>query len=247
MGDTNTGVPAWMARTNMLLGEEKINRLINARVLMVGLGGVGGICAEMIARSGVGTMTIVDADVVEASNINRQLPALHTTIGQLKVEVMAERIRAVNPDIKLNVKPIYIDETNIEALLEEMPYDYVVDCIDTLQPKVLLMKTAKEKGLQIVSAFGAGGRQDPSQIKVVDIKHTHNCNLAYYVRKALHKHGIYTGIKTVWTPEPIEKERVVEVDGRNKKSAIGTVSYMPAILGCTVASVVIRDLSGGDA
>jgi len=238
-------IPYWMSRTQLLLGDEKLETLINKNVLVVGLGGVGGICAEMIARTGVGKMTIIDNDVVDLSNGNRQIPALHSTAGRPKTEVMAERLKDINPELDLTVKAIFLDAEGqlISSILEEGNFDYAVDCIDTLGPKVSFIKTCVEKNIPIVSSLGAGGKVDPSQVRVADISKTYQCTLAKYVRKRLNEVGIREGFKAVFSPEEIDAERVIVSEKAfPKKSLIGTISYMPAIFGCTVASVVIREL-----
>ena len=153
-------IPYWMSRTQLLLGDEPIQALTKKHVLVVGLGGVGGICAEMIVRSGVGKITIVDADTVDLSNANRQIPALHSTAGKLKSEVMAERLKDINPQLEIIVKSIYIKEELTQALLDEAHYDYAVDCIDTLSPKVFFIKGCLDRNIPIVSSLGAGGKAD---------------------------------------------------------------------------------------
>jgi tRNA A37 threonylcarbamoyladenosine dehydratase len=236
-------IPYWMSRTQLMLGDEHIALLMSKNVLVVGLGGVGGICAEMIARVGVGKMTIVDADTVDLSNTNRQIPALHSTAGKLKTEVMAERIRDINPAINLNVLPIYIKEEETIQILESEKFDYVVDCIDTLSPKVYFIKACMDRKIPIVSSLGAGGKLDPSLVMITDISKTYECNLARYVRKKLHSMGIQKGLTVVFSPEKVDQSRVFETEKAfPKKSIIGTISYMPAIFGCNVASVVIRGL-----
>lgn len=236
-------IPQWMTRTNLLLGEDRIAKLMNAHVLVVGLGGVGGIAAEMIARAGVGKMTIIDADTVEASNRNRQIPALVSTNGVLKTEAMASRIRDINPDIELNVKSVYLTVENREEILNTETIDMALDCIDTLSPKVFFIKHCVDNKIPLVSSMGAGGRVDPSMIEVADISKSHDCLLAYDVRKRLHALGIYKGFKVVFSPEPVDKSRIVATpDEDRKKSVIGTISYMPAAFGIFCASVAIRDL-----
>ena len=236
-------VPYWMSRTALLLGEENILKLQNKNVLVVGLGGVGGICAEMIARAGVGKMTIVDGDVVDLSNCNRQIAALHSNASIFKAQVMAERIRDINPAIELQVLTDFLETDKTVTVVENGHFDYAVDCIDTLTPKVWLMKTCIDRNVPIVSSLGAGGRVDPSQVQVADIADSYNCKLARYVRKRLHAVGITTGVKVVFSPENIDQGKVVVTEkAYPKKSIIGTVSYMPAIVGCITASVVIRDL-----
>ena len=240
-------IPYWMSRTALLLGEENILKLQSKNVLVVGLGGVGGICAEMIARAGVGKMTIVDGDVVDLSNCNRQIAALHSNATMFKALVMAERIRDINPAIELQVLTDFLETDKTIAVVDNGYFDYAVDCIDTLTPKVWLMKTCIDRNVPIVSSLGAGGRVDPSQVQVADIADSYNCKLARYVRKRLHALGITTGVKVVFTPENIDQDKVVVTEkAYPKKSIIGTVSYMPAIVGCITASVVIRDLYEND-
>ena len=238
-------IPYWMSRTQLMLGDEPIETLMSKNVLVVGLGGVGGICAEMIARAGVGKMTIVDADTVDLSNVNRQIPALHSTAGKPKAAVMAERLKDINPDLDLTVFTEYIKEERTREILDNGAFDYAVDCIDTLSPKVYFIKACIERKIPIVSSLGAGGKMDPSQIKVTDISKTYQCNLAKYVRKKLHALDIYKGLTVVFSPEIVDQTKIIETEKAfPKKSIIGTLSYMPAIFGCTTASVVIRDLGG---
>lgn len=236
-------IPYWMSRTQLLLGDEKIEQLMCKNVLVVGLGGVGGICAEMIARAGVGKMTIVDADTIDLSNANRQIPALHSTVGRPKAEVMAERLKDINPDLELTVLPVFIKEQETVQIIESGNFDYAVDCIDTLSPKVYFIKACMDRKIPIVSSLGAGGKLDPSQIIITDISKTYECNLARYVRKKLHSLGIQKGLTVVFSAEKVDQSRIIETETAfPKKSIMGTMSYMPAIFGCTVASVVIRGL-----
>ncbi len=235
---------SWTERTELLLGEEKLDILRNAHVLVVGLGGVGAYAAEMIARAGVGRMTIADADVVGESNINRQLLALTSTIGRNKSEVMAERLRDINPRIELTVITEYIRDEKTYELLDAARYDYVVDCIDTLSPKVNLIAAALERGLPVVSSMGAGAKTDPTIIEVKDIGKSHHCPLAHMLRKRLHKLGIRSGFWAVFSPEPVREGAMIIAEETNKKSNVGTISYIPASFGCVCASVVIRDLLG---
>jgi len=236
-------IPYWMSRTQLMLGDEKVENLRNKNVLVIGLGGVGGICAEMIARAGVGKMTIVDNDKVDASNINRQIPALHSTVDQQKAQVLGQRLKDINPELELTILEVFIKEQITSDLLDSTPWDYVVDCIDTLSAKVFLIKGCLDRKLPIISSLGAGGKVDPSQISIVDISQTHECNLAKYVRKRLQSLGIRKGLQVVFSPEKVDQSRIIETEKAfPKKSIIGTLSYMPAIFGCTVASVVIRDL-----
>jgi tRNA A37 threonylcarbamoyladenosine dehydratase len=226
-----------------MLGDEKIDRLMQKNVLVIGLGGVGAICAEMIVRAGVGSITIVDNDKVDASNINRQIQALQSTVDLPKAKVLSARLLDINPNLKLTVHEMYIKEEITTNLLESASWDYVVDCIDTLSCKVFLIKKCIDMKLPIVSSMGAGGKLDPSQIIVTDISKTYICNLARYVRKRLQTLGVKKGLKVVFSPEKADQDKIIVTEKAfPKKSIIGTMSYMPAIFGCTVASVVIRDL-----
>jgi tRNA A37 threonylcarbamoyladenosine dehydratase len=230
-----------------MLGDEKVEKLMSKNVLVIGLGGVGGICAEMIVRAGIGKMTIVDNDTIDASNINRQIPALHSTIKKSKAQVLAARLLDINPLLGLTIVEAFVEDESMIALIEKEPWDYVVDCIDTLSAKVDLIKGCMDRKLNIVSSMGAGGKLDPSQIKVTDLSKTYECNLARYVRKRLQALGIKKGLKVVFSPEKPDQSRIIETENAYpKKSIIGTLSYMPAIFGCTVASVVIRDLMAID-
>lgn len=225
----------------MLLGSEKSEKLRSAHVLVTGLGGVGAYAAEMLCRSGVGRLTIIDGDTVHPTNRNRQLLALSGNEGRLKTEVMAERLRDINPDIRLELVSEFIrDERLIEIV--SRPYDYVIDAIDTLSPKIFLLYYGLQNKQRIVSSMGAGGKLDPLQIRIDDISKTYNCRLAYVLRKRLRKLGVTTGIKAVFSTEQVNKELVEPCEEQNKKSTVGTISYLPAIFGCVCASTVIRDL-----
>ncbi len=233
---------AWLSRTELLIGKEKLDKLTRKHVLVVGMGGVGSFAAEFICRSGIGAMTIVDGDIVDPSNRNRQLPALATTHGQSKAELMAERLKAINPELELQVIKEFVRPEAVEQILEQ-PFDYVVDAIDSISPKLTFMKAAYHKGFPLISSMGAGGKLDPTQLKVVDISKTYNCPFAQHLRKMLRRDNIRKGIKVVFSPEEPNKESLMMTDGSNfKKSAYGTISYLPATFGATAASVVIRDL-----
>lgn len=232
----------WLSRTELLLGKEKLEHLRKAHVLVAGLGGVGAYAAEQLCRAGIGELTIVDGDIVELTNKNRQLPALDSTLGQSKAELMAARLRDINPEVKLHVINDFIRDDRMIEILEAAPYDYVVDAIDTLAPKIFLIYHSVQKGLPIVSSMGSGGKLDPSQIQVTDISKSYNCNLARMLRKRLHKLGLYKGVKVIFSSEFTAPEAIVLTEGQNKKSNVGTISYMPPLFGCFIASVVIRDL-----
>lgn len=232
-------------RTIQLLGQEKFEILTAAHVLVVGLGGVGAYAAEMIARAGVGRLTIVDADTVNLSNLNRQLVALCSTIGEPKARVLARRLRDINPSIILTVIEEYIKDEKTSELLASAPFDYVVDAIDTLSPKVNLITECLARKLRIVSSMGAGAKTDPTMVEVRDISKTHHCPLAHALRKRLHRAGVRRGFYAVFSAEPVREGSIIETEGeQNKKSSVGTISYMPAVFGCAAASVVVRDLLG---
>lgn len=234
----------WLERTELLLGSEKLETLRKAHVLVVGLGGVGAYAAEMIARAGVGRMTLADADTVGLTNINRQLIALHSTLGRPKAEVLADRLRDINPEIELTLVNRYIKDEETYTLLDAARYDYVVDCIDTLSPKLALIAATLERKMPLVSSMGAGAKVDPTQLEIKDISKTHHCPLAHMLRKRLHKIGIYKGFRAVFSPEPIREGAMILSEEQNKKSQVGTISYIPALFGIGCASVVIRDLIG---
>lgn len=231
----------WQERTRLLLGDEKFEKLNSSHVLVVGLGGVGGYVAEQLTRAGIGELTIVDGDVVSQSNMNRQLLALQSTQGMPKAEVMAARLRDINPDVKLHVVNQFMKDQALIDLISQ-PYNYVVDAIDTVSPKVFLLYYAVQNNQRIVSCMGAGGKMHPDKIEIADIDKSHHCHLAFYIRKKLHKLGIRTGIKVVFSPEPVSKSAVIEEESQNKASNVGTISYMPAAFGCFCASVVINGL-----
>lgn len=233
---------SWLSRTSLLIGDGALKYLTTQHVMVVGLGGVGSFAAEFIARSGIGKMTIIDGDVVDPTNRNRQLPALSTNHGQPKASIMAERLKAINPELSLNVVSSFINPQMVQEQLAINP-DYVIDAIDSITPKITFLKLAYEKKVKVVSSMGAGAKLDPTQLQVVDIAKTYNCPFAQQVRKNLKTDGIRSGIKVVFSPEKPIKESLMLTDGKNfKKSAYGTISYLPAVFGAVAASVVIRDL-----
>ena len=236
-------VEDWKQRTRLLLGEEKMERMQQAHVLVVGLGGVGAYAAEMICRAGVGRMTIVDADTVQPTNINRQLPALHSTMGREKAEGLAARFKDINPDIQLTVLPVFLKDDNIPELLDAARYDFVVDAIDTLSPKCYLIAEALKRHIKIVSSMGAGAKSDITQIRFADIWDTYHCGLSKAVRKRLQKLGIKRKLPVVFSTEQADPKAVLLTeDEQNKKSTCGTVSYMSAVFGCYLAEYVIKRL-----
>lgn len=237
----------WMQRTELLIGTEGLERLKQSSVLIVGLGGVGGMAAEAICRAGVGKLTLIDRDIVTETNINRQLIALTSTVGMSKAEVLASRLRDINPVVVLHVITDWLDEKNMDQILNEGKFDYVVDAIDTLSPKVHLLKNCVEKGIKVVSAMGAGAKTDPAKVKIDDISKTTYCPLAKAVRTRLHKLGVKRGVTVVFSTEEACKESVIETDEKYKRSTTGTISYMPALFGLMLASVVVRELAGTNA
>jgi len=233
----------WLQRTGLLVKEEGIERLQSANILIVGLGGVGSFAAEFLVRSGIGNLTIVDGDTVDITNINRQLPALNSTIGKNKTDVVAERILDINPEINLKKINEFLEPERMEEILTQEKFDYVLDCIDSLSPKLALIITCKKKKIKLVSAMGAGGKTDPSKVMVRDISKTNNCFLAKQIRKKLKKEQIHKGFRCVFSTEIQDENSLKMTDGSNyKKSFYGTISYMPAIFGLYAAAEVIRFL-----
>ncbi len=233
----------WLQRTELLVKEEGIERLQSANILIIGLGGVGSFAAEFLVRAGIGNLTIVDGDTVDITNINRQLPALNSTIGKNKTDVVAERILDINPEINLKKIDEFLEPKRMEEILTQEKFDYVLDCIDSLSPKLALIITCKRKKIKLVSAMGAGGKTDPSKVMVRDISKTNNCFLAKQIRKKLKKEQIHKGFRCVFSTEIQDENSLKMTDGSNyKKSFYGTISYMPAIFGLYAAAEVIRFL-----
>ncbi len=234
---------SWLGRTSLLIGQEGVKKLSQKHVMVVGMGGVGSFAAEFICRAGVGKITIIDGDVIDPTNRNRQLPALATNHGVSKAEIMAERLQAINPELELCVIKEFITPEMVAGLFENNRPDYIADAIDSITPKLTFIKKAYTEKLPLVSSMGAGGRLDPTQLKIADISKTYNCTFAQQLRKNLRKEQIYKGIKVVFSAEPPLKQSLMLTDGSNfKKSAYGTISYLPATFGAVVASVAIRDL-----
>ncbi len=236
----------WQSRTKLLLGQEASERLFRSHVLVAGLGGVGGIAAEMIARAGVREMTIVDGDTFDITNRNRQIGALVSTSGRSKVAVMAERLRDINPELVLHEAELYLEQEKITALLDAASYTCVLDAIDSITPKVQLLQQCAERSLPVVSCMGSGARLNPEQIRCADISRTTHCPLARVVRSMLRKAGIEKGIHAVFSPEdPVPGSVMESADaGPYKRSVTGTISYMPNLFGCHCAAAVIRLITG---
>ena len=265
----------------MLIGAGGLERLAAARVTVVGIGGVGAAAAEMLVRAGVGHLTIIDSDSVSESNINRQLLALHSTVGLPKTSVLSSRLLDINPSLDLHTVSEYLHEDNIPSIipgrsrpknnatlgleggpqaersgganevsvlpvetgLEEVP-DFVVDAIDTLSPKIALIQYCLKEGIPMVSSMGSGAKIDATAVKVADISKTFQCPLAHMLRKRLHKLGITTGFQAVFSPELPRKDSLVIEESRNKKSQVGTISYLPTVFGCVCAQVAVRHFLG---
>lgn len=234
----------WLERSELILKPEGLEKLAHANVLVVGLGGVGSFAAEFLARSGIGSMTIVDGDTVDITNINRQLPALHSTVNQPKADLVAARLRDINPDLNLTVLREFLVPEKMDALLEKTAFDYVLDCIDSVSPKISLIVAARRRKIKIISAMGAGGKMDPSKILVRDISKTYSDFLAKQVRKRLRReYNIQKGFRCVFSSELQDESSLKMTDGSNfKRSFYGTVSYIPAAFGLFAASEVIRYL-----
>lgn len=231
------------SRTQLLLGKERMRYLSRCHVLVVGLGGVGAYAAELICRAGIGKMTIVDADTVAESNINRQLPALHSTLGEPKSEVMRKRLLDINPELELTVLHEFLRDERTEEVLSSARFHFIADAIDSLSPKVFLLYHAVQKQIPVVSSMGAGAKSDPLQVRIDDISKTTHCGLARAVRKRLAGKGISRGIPTVFSTEIPLSEAIIEVENETcKRTTTGTVSYMPALFGCFLASHIIRNL-----
>ncbi len=234
---------AWLERTQLLIGEEQLIQLNRSSVLIVGLGGVGSYAAEFVCRAGVGNITIVDGDVVDVTNKNRQLPALSSTVGKSKAAIMAERMMDINPNLKLTVIDTFQRPEDTSAMINQNRYDYVMDCIDSISPKVYLIRSCVEHKQRFISSMGAGGKTDPSAVTVGDVSESYNCPFARLVRKRLHRQGIYRGFKVVYNHGPLYRNSLKLTDGSNfKKSFYGTISFMPALFGLRMAAEVINDL-----
>lgn len=238
----------WLERTELILGPDEMNRLKSAHVLIVGLGGIGSFAAEFIARAGVGTMTIVDGDAFDITNKNRQLTALDSTIGRNKAVVLAERIKDINPDIQLHVVEEFVLPERVWELLDEYKPNYVMDCIDSVTPKLEWIVACKSKKIKVITHLGAGGKMDPTRVHVAKLPDSHNCKLGAHVKKRLKKKGVrFEKIKCVYSSELQQKDSLKMTDGSNfKRSFYGTVSYMPALFGLLGAAEVIRHLSQKD-
>lgn len=234
----------WQERTRLLLGESRADRLARASVLIVGTGGVGAYAAELLCRAGVGRLVLVDADTVAASNINRQLPALHSTVGLPKVDVLARRFRDINPALDLDVRRVFLNPEDMAPLLESEAFDFIVDAIDSVASKCALLAAALRRGVRIVSSMGAGAKTDVTQVRLADLWKTYHCPLAKAVRQRLSHDGLRgRRLPVVFSAQPPDRHAVVPVEGEaGKRTTTGTVSYMPATFGCFLAGYVVEHL-----
>ena len=230
----------WKERTGLLVGEQTLRRFAEASVAIIGVGGVGGYAAEMIVRAGIGHIIILDSDEVNASNKNRQLLALDSTIGRPKCDVLSERLLDINPELDIKIIKDYLEDP--ATLLAGLRIDFLVDAIDTLSPKLSLIKYCVDNRIPLVSSMGAGAKFDVTKIRIADISKSFNCPLAYIVRKRLRHIGISKGFKVVFSEELPDENAIVPDNGRNKKSQVGTISYLPAVFGCACAQVAIEHL-----
>ena len=234
----------WQERTEMLFGKEGCEKLKAAMVVVVGVGGVGGFAAEMLARAGVGHLVVVDSDDVSVTNRNRQILALTSTVGRPKCEVLKERLLDINPEITITTIDSYVTGENNDELFGNLNPDFLVDAIDTLTPKIYLIKYCLDRGIPMVSSMGAGAKIDATAVRIADISETRMCPLAHMLRKRLHKLGIFTGFQAVFSIEEPRRESVTIEESRNKKSQVGTISYLPAVFGAACAQVAIRHIVG---
>lgn len=231
----------WLQRGELLLGDDKQKRLKEAHLLVVGLGGVGSWAAEMLCRAGVGTFTIVDADLVDVTNINRQMPALASTVGKPKCDVVAERMRAINPDARIIVKQMFVDADNVVQLVDGGGFDFVVDAIDTLEPKGALIKACWERDIKIISSMGAGAKGNLADIRTGDLWKSEHCTLAKNVRRLLRDWRGKYKLPVVYSMEQPRKD-AIRPNPNGGKPIIGSLAYFTATFGCYMAEYVIKEI-----
>lgn len=233
----------WTERTRLLLGDERVDTYHKCHVLIVGLGGVGGITAEMLVRAGIGKLTIVDADIIQPSNLNRQIVSTTSKLYQSKASVLHDRLKDINPEVEIEVVEEFLKDDNMIELIQRHHYDFVIDAIDSLSPKVHLIRLAKEHKLPIVSSMGAGAKRNPALVKQADISKSYNCSLARALRKRLRKIGISRDLPVVFSSELPDESAVMEITGEQcKRSTAGTISYMPAIFGIYLSAYVLEHI-----
>lgn len=231
------------SRTKLLVGSAEFDRVRNSHVLICGIGGVGSHAAEALGRAGVGRITLIDGDVICSTNINRQIHALTSTVGQPKVEVMANRLRDINPDAQITPIEQYFSGENAVTLLASRP-DYVLDAIDNFTAKAALITLCREQGHQVISSMGAANKLDPTKIRVDDISVTRNCRMARSMRKILRSQGVNTGVAVVYSIEEHRELEVAEITSSAgyHRVTLGSISYIPAMFGLMMAGVVVNDL-----
>lgn len=236
----------WLSRTELLLGKEALEKLTQARVLMAGLGGVGGFTAELLVRAGVQHLILADSDTVESTNLNRQLLALRSTLGKPKAEVARARFLDINPKAEIIVFPHFIEEGSLDDLLGSLAPSLVVDAIDTLAPKIALIEAAHARNIPLVSSMGSGRRWQANRVRQADIWSTQQCPLASAVRKGLRQKGLtHLHFPTVYSEEPPRPGSVEPIEGeRNKRSRVGVISYIPAMFGAMLADLAVRSIIG---
>lgn len=232
----------WQDRTRLLLGEQALGKLRSSSVAVVGVGGVGAAAAEMLVRSGVGKIVLVDSDEVGQSNINRQLIALHSTVGKKKVEVLKERLQDINPELEVIPLQTYVHEDTLPGIEELSKVDFIVDAIDTLSPKIALIQYCLAGQIHFVSSMGSGAKMDVTKVKIADISKSYECPLAHMLRKRLHHLGVREGFPVVFSSEKPMESAVILEESANKKSQVGTISYLPTVFGCACAQVAINFL-----
>ena len=232
----------WQERTAMLVGDQMLEHFRQSTVAVIGVGGVGGYAAEMVVRAGVGHLIILDSDDVSVTNKNRQLLALDSTVGRAKCDVLSERLKDINPELDLTIIKEYLEADKVEDVLGGYKIDYLVDAIDTLAPKLHLIKYCMDNAIPLVSSMGAGAKYDATKVRITDVSKSFNCPLAYIVRKRLRYMGIKKGFKVVFSEELPDRESIVPCEDRNKKSQVGTISYIPAVFGCVCAQAVVQGL-----
>lgn len=235
---------AWDQRTRMLWGEERYSQIRQSHVLVVGIGGVGGAALQALARAGVGRLSWVDSDIVDITNINRQMVASLSSVGQYKASVMQELLREINPDAEMHPIQMYIDETNISTLFDGAHYDFVIDAIDTLTPKCVLIQQTLERNIPLISAMGAGAKDDPFSFRIAPIRKTHHCGLAKAVRTKLREMQCHQSFDCLFSEQPPIASAVYPIASGEggKRSLVGTVSYMPQMAGLHLAAYVLQHL-----
>lgn len=235
-------MPQIFDRTKLLIGEEGYQILKNSNIAVLGIGGVGSFTAEALVRGGVGSLTIIDHDVIDITNINRQIHALNSTIGEAKVAVMENRLNDINSEAQITAKKSFCTPDNINQLLLGQ-YDYIVDAIDNITGKLAIIEYAKKNNIPVISSMGAANKLSNQNFQIVDISETKVCPLAKVIRKELRNRGIFNGIKVVYSPDPIIKPNKIKFENTSgKREMPGSISYVPSVAGLIIAGEVIQDL-----